>query len=82
MPTNYPFTAATLDIMLSQTRVTSEAMRRALHDHFVGGLLQSEAADRNRVARQQLNTQALNIRTKVKPAFDAYADLVGASKQK
>ncbi|MDH0341996.1 hypothetical protein [Chromobacterium haemolyticum] len=66
--------------MLSQTRVTSEAMCRALHDHFVDGLLQSEAADRNGVARQQFNTQVVKIRTKVKPAFDAYADLVSNAK--
>lgn len=78
MSNDYPITAETLDIMLRLTQVTSEGMLQALHDHFVEGLPQSVAADRRGVARQQLNNQVLKIRTKVKPAFDAYAASVSS----
>ncbi|OWY39301.1 hypothetical protein CEK28_08780 [Xenophilus sp. AP218F] len=79
MPTPYQITEATLDQMLTLTRVTSPAMRAALQDHFVRGLAQNEAAARQGVSPAQLNPVVRKIRYTIKPAFDAYADLVGAS---
>ncbi|NHR07407.1 hypothetical protein HA052_19640 [Chromobacterium haemolyticum] len=78
MPRPYPITEASLDLMLTQTRVSSPGIRAALQDHFVRGLPQNEAAARHGVAPQQLNPVVRKIRSKIKPAFDAYADLVGA----
>lgn len=76
MTSDFPMTPEMLDLILQVTRITSEPLRQALHDHFVLNLPQSEAAQRYGVAKQQLGPQVRHIRTHLKPVFDEYAQLV------
>lgn len=72
---DYPLTAPMLDAMLRVTRITSDQMRQALHDHLVLGHAQTVAAERYGYSKQQLGVHVKHIREKIKPAFDAYASL-------
>ncbi|QNM95441.1 hypothetical protein [Chitinimonas koreensis] len=69
-------TAEMLTAMLSVTRITSENMQRALHDHLVLGDPQATAAARYGYSKQQLNVHVRHINGKIRPAFDHYAELV------
>lgn len=70
---DYPLTAEMLAAMLTLTRIENESMQRALHDHFILGHPQTEAAGRYGYTKQQLGVHVKAIREKFKPAFDTYA---------
>lgn len=73
---DFPLTAEMLDVILLVTRITSDEMRSALHDHFIRGETQSTAAARYGYKRQQVGVHVKAIREKFKPAFDTYAACV------
>lgn len=77
MAMKYPITTESLDIMLRMSKVTSPAMKAALHDHLVSNMPKAAAAARNGVAKQQLGPAVRQLLEKVKPAFDDYAELFG-----
>lgn len=73
---DYQITEQMLEQILSVTKITSESMRCALRDHFILGHPQSEVAERYGIKMQQIGPHIRRIRTKIKPAFDAYAKAV------
>jgi len=74
--TDYPLTVEMLTAMLAVTRIENESMRRALHDHLILGEPQTVAAARYGYTKQQVGVHVRMIRTKIKPAFDAYTQAV------